>query len=72
GLIRDPYVAQYDDPAFAAAATEAILNWRYRPAESDGHPVDSQLKVRILFRADPWPASMPADDRPVHVFVQPE
>lgn len=72
GSVRDPYLEAYDDPAFASSATAAILTWRYRPAESEGHPVEASLKVRVVFTAEPWPASMPSDSRPVHIDLQPE
>jgi TonB family protein len=37
------------DPLLAAAATEAVRNWRYQPYRQDDHPAQFQTDVTILF-----------------------
>jgi protein TonB len=37
------------DPVLAAAAKNAILKWRYKPAMLNGHPIAVQTQIQVLF-----------------------
>lgn len=41
------------DPDLAAAAVEAVQNWRYEPARLNGHPVDVETLINIDFALAP-------------------
>jgi len=50
GRARDPEILlSAPDGAFAAAAVEAWLNARFRPAARNGVPLESRLQVRLPF-----------------------
>jgi TonB family protein len=70
GLVHEPYVEAYDSPEFAAAATNAVLSWRYRPAEAQGKPIETQLRIQIVFAATEVPSSQPTAERPVTVSLR--
>jgi protein TonB len=38
------------DPVLAAAALEAVRQWRYKPYYLDGEPVEIQTEITINFR----------------------
>ena len=40
-------------PAFDAAALEAVRNWRFRPATSNGQPVEKRILVPMTFNTPP-------------------
>jgi protein TonB len=37
-------------PVLAAAAKDAVMSWKYRPATLNGTPVESKVEVHILFQ----------------------
>jgi TonB family protein len=39
------------DPQLDANAMEALSQWKFRPAEKDGDPVDLEAVVHIPFRS---------------------
>jgi TonB family protein len=39
------------DPRLDANAMEALAQWKFRPAEKRGEPVDLEAVVRIPFRS---------------------
>ena len=50
GLARDPEILlAMPDKGFAAAAVEAWLNSRFKPASRGGAPVESRLQAKLLF-----------------------
>ena len=49
GMIRDVRVVQSSDPALSKAATDAVVNWKYKPATCDGLPVAVHWTVVIDF-----------------------
>jgi TonB family protein len=48
GFVKDVRVVS-GDPRLAAAAKQAVLKWRYRPATLNGQPVEMGLTVRVNF-----------------------
>lgn len=52
GRTRSPLVLDSPHPLLAWAATEALRDWRYRPAEIDGRRVAVYYNVRHDFRAE--------------------
>jgi TonB family protein len=34
---------------FDAAVIQAVHNWRYRPVQRDGHPIDQRARLRVVF-----------------------
>lgn len=48
GSVRNVNV-ESGDQVLAAAAVSAVSQWRYKPTELDGHPIDDPLKVAIKF-----------------------
>lgn len=38
------------DPLLAAAATEAVRQWRYTPTLLNGQPVEVQKRITLMFR----------------------
>jgi TonB family protein len=49
GRVGSVWVGWSDDPALAAAAFEAVHQWRYEPALKDGKPVRVLLTVTVTF-----------------------
>ena len=49
GMIRDVRVVQTPNPALSKAATDAVVNWKYKPAKCDGLPVAVHWTVVIDF-----------------------
>jgi TPR repeat protein len=50
GLARDPEILlAVPDKGFAAAAVEAWLNSRFKPASRGGAPVESRLQAKLVF-----------------------
>lgn len=50
GTVDDCQIVTSDHPAFAAAATEALQQWRFQPGVKDGKPVATRLQISIPFR----------------------
>ena len=38
---------------FDAAALDAVRQWRYKPVQRDGHPVDQRVRLRVTFSLAP-------------------
>jgi TonB family protein len=51
GKVLNPSVRSATDPAFGAAAIEAIVQWRFVPRVKDGNPVESAVEVPFNFPA---------------------
>lgn len=51
GLVANPKVLS-GDPILAAAALEAVRQWRYKPYFLDGQPVEMQTQITITFKAN--------------------
>lgn len=52
GKVRNPFVAQSNNPAFDEPAITALLKWRFKPAMKDGQPVNCLMQVPIYFQLD--------------------
>ena len=53
GVVRDPKVVRSVSPALSAAAIDAVLQWRYRPARLEERDVAVYTLVRLDFDLDP-------------------
>jgi TonB family protein len=53
GVVRDAKVIRSVSPALTAAAIDAVLKWRYRPAQLEGRDVAVYTLVRLDFALDP-------------------
>jgi protein TonB len=53
GMVRDPKVIRSVSPGLAAAAVEAVLKWRYRPARLEDREVAVHTVIRLAFDLDP-------------------
>jgi iron complex outermembrane recepter protein len=51
GVPSQPQVDVSVDPALDAAAMEAALRWRFRPALSKGAPIVAKARIAVRFRA---------------------
>jgi len=49
GKVADASVVDADDVLFGEAAVDAILKWRYRPAQLHGAPVDCRMTLPFVF-----------------------
>jgi TonB family protein len=49
GRVLDPAVLSSTETALEASALEAVLQWRYRPAQFNGQPVPVSLSVAVKF-----------------------
>lgn len=52
GRPREIQVVSEDDPALALAAVEAVRGWTFPPARVEGVPVNSRLRLPIVFPHD--------------------
>jgi len=50
GQVRNPVVAQSDNPAFDEPALKALRQWKFQPGTVDGRPVSTRMKVPIIFQ----------------------
>jgi len=49
GVVRN--VSPVDGhPVLAAAAKDAVLSWKYKPATLDGKPIESKVEIHVLFQ----------------------
>jgi protein TonB len=53
GVVRDPKVIRSVSPGLAAAAIDAVLKWRYRPARLEDRDVAVHTVIRLAFDLDP-------------------
>ena len=51
GNVRDVKVLN-GHPTLAAAARNAVLQWRYKPATLDGRAIATTVAVEIMFRGE--------------------
>jgi len=49
GIVVDPKVLS-GDRTLAAAALEAVRQWRYKPYYLDGEPVEIQTQITVTFK----------------------
>jgi len=49
GNVAEPHVVNQCHPEFARAAIEAVLASKYKPGILDGRPVNSRVRVPIVF-----------------------
>jgi TonB family protein len=49
GSVNEPVVKSSTDPAFGAAALDAIRDWRFLPRMKDGVPVEARADVPFVF-----------------------
>ncbi len=51
GTVGDITVTHANPPGmFDSAAVEAVRQWRYRPVERNGHPVEQRVRLRVVFK----------------------
>jgi TonB family protein len=53
GTVREPKVIRSASPGLAAAAIDAVLRWRYRPARLEDRDVAVHTVIRLTFDLDP-------------------
>jgi periplasmic protein TonB len=46
-------VRNTSDPAFVSAATDAVRQWRYRPALLNGEPIEVLTTIHVDFKLQP-------------------
>jgi carboxyl-terminal processing protease len=70
GTVTGARAVKSPDPRLSQAAESAVMQWRFQPRYRDGQPVDSHLRVPIVFtrpksdpRADPEAAAIEARAR---------
>jgi TonB family protein len=49
GRVENPVVVRSTNSGFNEAAIDAVLNWKFKPAETNGKPVDTQIRTPIFF-----------------------
>lgn len=49
GRVSNATVQSSSDPAFERAALEAVKRWRFEPAQSQGKPTESRMRIPITF-----------------------
>jgi TonB family protein len=52
GAVQNPYVVKSNNPWFERPAIDAILKWKYKPAEVNGKPVKIRVIQQISFNLD--------------------
>jgi TonB family protein len=60
GNVQDPVVLTSNNPGFEDAAIRAVSQWKFKPATVNGKPVNTSLRVPIVFRMGDLPG--PARD----------
>lgn len=58
GSVPNAYVVESNNPWFERPAIEAVLGWKFKPAQVDGHPVKVRVKQRIEFELN-WGGRTP-------------
>jgi RNA polymerase sigma factor (sigma-70 family) len=53
GLVYEPSAISSTDPAFAAAAVEAVSQWVFKPGQVGGQSVYTRMQVPIVFKIGP-------------------
>jgi len=68
GEVRDVAVESADREDFGQAASDAVEQWKFVPAQRDGTPVAARMEVKVIFSAQsPLPKEIAPQDRPVAV-----
>lgn len=49
GTVADAKVLKSSRPEFEAAATEAVMKWKFTPAEKGGQAIEAKIVVPIRF-----------------------
>lgn len=70
GNLKDITVVS-GDPILAAAALEAVQQWRYQPSKINGEPVEAQHEITITFKRDESTAQIGPDDLSPDVPLEP-
>lgn len=70
GNLKDITVVS-GDPILAAAALEAVKQWRYQPSKINGEPVEALHDVTITFKRDESTAQIGPDDLSPDVPLEP-
>jgi len=52
GAVRNPYVIESNNPWFERPAIEAVMKWKFHPAEIRGAPVNTRVRQRIEFQME--------------------
>lgn len=52
GAVQNPTIVRTDNPAFDELAIEAILQWKFQPATSEGKPIKTKARQEIHFEPD--------------------
>ena len=71
GRVESPRVQESSDPAFNAAALDAVRQWRYEPGLRSGEPVAYRVRVPITFPGDTARQERTAEPRP-EIEFQPQ
>jgi RNA polymerase sigma factor (sigma-70 family) len=53
GLVYEPSAISSTDPAFAAAAVDAVSQWVFKPGQVGGQNVYTRMQVPIVFKISP-------------------
>ncbi len=73
GRTRNVYALRSQHPSFDEAAVDAVEQWRFKPATVDGKPVNTRMRVTMMFSVEgldtkPWTIERPkkfSDQLPV-------
>jgi TonB family protein len=49
GVVRNPVVVRSNNPAFDQPAIEALLKWKFEPAQVDGQAVNTRMSQPMVF-----------------------
>lgn len=52
GNVTDAVVVESNNPWFERSAVDAVLGWKFEPAQLDGRPVKMRVQQSIVFRLD--------------------
>jgi len=64
GEVVDTHVEHSAEPDFDRAAVEAIRSWTFAPAERDGAPIPSRIRVAVHFELPSFDVATPAETVP--------
>ncbi|MDP3070641.1 MAG: energy transducer TonB [Opitutaceae bacterium] len=49
GDVKEVKIIESPDPRLSALVTQAVLNWKFKPAMRDGKPVENRMRLDIRF-----------------------
>ena len=49
GHVKDPVVLKATDGRFGKAAADAVLKWRFKPAQLNGNKVPCRVRIPVVF-----------------------